>query len=143
MKRLDIWLGKTLFHPPIIALCHATRQTQYAIHRAFWFFAALHATYYAKDDGWVTATIVWLWVIVSFIDAVAVPDRHATSYGFMRAFYWFFFLIGVIGFITLGDLSSGTVRALMILFAEYAATIKTLPPRRSREKRASGKAVKA
>lgn len=143
MKRLDIWLGKTLFHPPIIALCHATRQSQYAVHRALWFFAALHATYYAKDDGWGWAIFMWSWVIISFIGAVAVPDMEAKSHGFFRAVYWIFFLIGVAGFVVLGDLSNGTVRALMILFAEYAATIKTLPPRRTREKKASGKAVKA
>ena len=40
IRRLDIWLGKTLFHPPIILICQRTRQTQYAVHRALWFFSA-------------------------------------------------------------------------------------------------------
>lgn len=139
LSRLDAWLGMNLFHPPIILLCQLTRQTQYAIHRALWFFAALHATYYDKHDSWGWAAFLWIWVIFNFLGAVLVPDMEAKSYGPFRAVFWIFFLIGVLGLVVLGELSNSTVRALMILFAEYAATIKTIPPRRKRERRTSAK----
>ena len=137
--RLDTWLGKALFHPPIISLCHATRQTQYAIHRALWFFAALHATYYDSHGGWGWTTFLWMWVIFNFLGAVLVPDMEAKSYGPFRAVFWLLFLINVSGIVVLGEVSNSVFRELMILFAEYAATIKTIPPRRKRERRTSAK----
>lgn len=38
---IDLWIGRTLFLPPIIKLCQATKQTQFAVSRLFWFVAAL------------------------------------------------------------------------------------------------------
>ncbi|WP_313229168.1 hypothetical protein [Sphingobium yanoikuyae] len=139
LSRLDAWLGKTLFHPPIILACQITRQTQYAMNRALWFFAACHATYYAQGENWGVVAIMWAWVLVTFIAATVAPDVPTKSFGVGRFIMWLLFAMGVSTACITGELTDGTVRTLIILFAEYAATIKTIPPRRKREKRASAK----
>ncbi|WIA57789.1 hypothetical protein N6H05_08335 [Sphingobium sp. WTD-1] len=139
LSRLDAWLGRTLFHPPIILACQLTRQTQYAMHRALWFFAACHATYFAQGESWGFVAILWSWVLVTFIAATVTPDIPTASFGFWRFIWWLIFVLGVSTACITGELTDGTVRALIILFAEYAATIKTIPPRRQRDWRSSAK----
>lgn len=141
IRRLDIWLGKTLFHPPIILLCQRTRQTQYAIYRTFWFFAACHATYYAMAEGaeWLSCFFLWAFTLLLMISAAVYPDRPTISLGITRFVFWVFFIMGIFACAIAGAVTDGTVRAIIILFAEYAATIKTIPPRKKREKRAVGK----
>lgn len=139
LSRLDAWLGKTLFHPPIILVCQFTRQTQYAVHRTLWFFAACHATYYAMADGggWLWSAFLWLFVVAMFASAAFYPDHPARSVGWVRLFFWASFIIGALASATIGHVTDSTVRSLMILFAEYAATIKTIPPRQKRQRKAS------
>ncbi|MFX4083693.1 hypothetical protein ACKU27_01170 [Sphingobium yanoikuyae] len=139
LSRLDAWLGKTLFHPPIILACQLTRQTQYAMNRALWFFVACHATYYAQGESWGFVAFLWSWVLVTFIDATVRPDAPTRSFGVWRFIWWLLFASGIFTVYATGKLTDGTVRALIILFAEYASTIKTIPPRRKREHRASAK----
>tara|TARA_R110000787_G_scaffold208846_8_gene318938 strand:+ start:23182 stop:23634 length:453 start_codon:yes stop_codon:yes gene_type:complete len=141
LRRVDAWLGKTLFHPPIILLCQQTRQSQYAIHRALWFFAACHATYYAMADGvgWAQSIFLWIFVIIMLVSASFDPDRPARSLFAIRLLFWVFFITGLIACAITSSVTDGTVRAVMILFAEYAATIKTIPPRTTRESRAADK----
>jgi hypothetical protein len=139
LSRLDAWLGKTLFHPPIILACQLTRQTQYAMHRALWFFAACHAIVYLEHDDWLWVVFMWFFVAITLLSATLFADWPATS---LRAFrlFWFFLLIGQTSLTLLGgDLLAPAIRSVIILFAEYAATIKTIPPRRKREQRASAK----
>ncbi|QNG44669.1 hypothetical protein [Sphingobium yanoikuyae] len=141
-SRIDAWLGKTLFHPPIILACQLTRQTQYAMHRALWFFAACHATVYLEHDDWLWVVFMWFFVAITLLSATVYADWPAVS---IRAFrlFWFFLLIGQVSVTLLGgELLASSIRSVIILFAEYAATIKTIPPRRKREKRASAKEVR-
>ena len=143
LSRLDAWLGKTLFHPPIILACQLTRQTQYAMRRALWFFAACHATVYLEHDDWLWVVFMWFFVAITLISATVYADWPAIS---VRAFrlFWFFLLIGQVSVTLLGgELLASAIRSVIILFAEYAATIKTIPPRRKRGKRASAKEVRA
>lgn len=139
LSRLDAWLGKTLFHPPIILACQLTRQTQYAMHRALWFFAACHATVYLEHDDWLWVVFMWFFVAITLISATVCADWPDIS---VRAFrlFWFFLLIGQVSVTLLGgDLLASAIRSVIILFAEYAATIKTIPPRRKRDRRSSAK----
>ncbi|WP_257540568.1 hypothetical protein [Sphingobium sp. CFD-1] len=139
LSRLDAWLGKTLFHPPIIALCQLTRQTQYAISGALWFFACCHATYYAQHDGWGWAIVLWLVTITAFIGATLFPDHERQSSGLFRLFFWSLLLLEIPAMLLVGHVRATAIRDVIILFAEYAATIKTIPPRRKRERNASAK----
>lgn len=138
--RLDAWAGKTLFHPPIILVCQLTRQSQYALSRALWFFAACHATYYAmaQGAGWFWSIFLWFFVLSMLLSAAIRPDRPARSSGFMRALFWASLISGVISTAATGIITNATVRSIIILFAEYAATIRTLPPRKPRESKAAG-----
>jgi len=139
LSRLDAWLGKTLFHPPIILACQITRQSQYALHRALWFFAACHATYYIRDDGLVWTIMLWVWTIALLISATVMPDRETVSMGWFRFLIWALLLLEIPATVVGGHLRATSVRDVIILFAEYAATIKTIPPRKKREGSASGK----
>lgn len=143
LHRLDAWLGKTLFHPPIILLCQMTHQSQYAIHRAFWFIAACHATYYAQGDGWGWTIFLWIWTILLFISATVWPDRETLSLAWFRFLIWALLLLEVPVMLAESHLRDEAVRSIIILFAEYAATIKTIPPRKTRERSASGKAARS
>lgn len=86
---------------------------------------------------------MWTWVLVTFVTATVAPDLPTRSFGGWRLIWWIIFALGVSAACTTGELTDGTVRALIILFAEYAATIKTIPPRRKRDRRASAKEVRA
>src|SRR3546814_916970 len=45
--KIDHWIGRMLFVPPIIKLCQLTRQSQFAVARLFWFIASLVGFYRA------------------------------------------------------------------------------------------------
>lgn len=143
LSRLDAWLGKALFHPPIILVCQITRQSQYAIHRAVWFFAACHATYFAMRDGqgWGWLAFLWGYTIIALIGATAFADMEARSWGVVRLLLWIFLALEMLASAVTGFMASSAIRSIMLLFAEYAATIKTIPPRQKRERRAVGKGV--
>jgi hypothetical protein len=139
LSRLDIWLGKTLFHPPIILACQLTRQTQHAMHKALWFFAACHATYFLPYDSWFIVALVWGYTILLMIGATAFADVPSRSWGGFRLVIWIFVILGLITTAITGEVREAQFREIIILFAEYAATIKTIPPRRKRERRTSAK----
>ncbi|KKW93939.1 hypothetical protein YP76_04680 [Sphingobium chungbukense] len=133
LSRLDAWLGKTLFHPPIILACQLTHQSQHAMSRALWFFACCHATYYIRDDGWGWAVFMWFWTIWAFISATAFADWETRSMGWFRFLIWSLIMLEIPAMLMAGHIRAAAVRDVIILFAEYAATIKTIPPRRKRE----------
>lgn len=139
LSRLDVWLGKTLFHPPIILACQIMRQTQYAVHRALWFFAFCYAAYYAREIGWAWLVFVWLGVLGMFTSAAWFPDREVRSRGWVRFLLWQCLAFNLAELFLFSRLSPGLAQNIIILFAEYAATIKTIPPRRKRERRTSAK----
>ena len=124
--KIDHWVGKTLFVPPIIKLCHLTRQSQFAIARLFWFVAALDAFYRADTVFW---SVVWGGIsVVLLISATWRADTPTTSFMFLRLL-----ALGALCFSLLRGLVTGHWAGsefwLFVLFAEYAGTIRTLPPR--------------
>lgn len=135
LSRMDAWLGKTLFHPPIIMVCQLAHQSQYALHRALWFFACCFATYHAQGSGWALTIFLWFWTIANLINATVNPDRPAQSWGFLRFWFWLLLAVSVGTSMLVGHVTAGTVLDVILLFAEYAATIRTIPPRKKREAR--------
>lgn len=124
--RIDLWIGKTLFVPLIIKLCQLTRQSQFAVSRLFWFIAALDGFYHAET---LFSSVLWGGMsVLMMITASQRADRPTTSFMVFR-------LLGVL-FLAL-DLVKGAVTGawagcefwLLVLIAEYAATIRTVPPR--------------
>jgi len=128
---IDLWIGKTLFIPPIIKLCQITRQSQYAISRLFWFLVALDQLRVAQTLA--SQILAGLFCIVMMVTASLRAD--------MPAFSMMWFRMLAIGFLVLDcaqAVVNGTWRGveiwLLVLIAEYAATIVTIPPSEVRKK---------
>ena len=126
--KIDHWIGRTLFVPQLIKLCQLTRQSQFAGSRLFWFIAALDGFYHADN---LFSSILWGGMsVVMMITATQRADHPTASFMFLR-------MMGV-AFLAL-DLAKGAATGVwagsefwgLVLIAEYAATIRTVPPRES------------
>lgn len=134
--KIDLWIGKTLFVPLIIKLCQLTRQSQFAVSRLFWFIAALDGFYHAET---LFSSILWGGLSVLMMITASQRADHPT------ASFMIFRMLGVL-FLAL-DLVKGAVTGewagcefwLLVLIAEYAATIRHVPPRETA--RATAKAT--
>ena len=127
-QEIDRWIGATLFVPLIIKLCHLTRQSQFAVARLFWFIAALDGFY--RAETW-TGSILWGGVsVIMMITAARRADDPTSSYMFLRLLAAGALIIDLIQGVAIGAWA-GTEFWIFVLVAEYAATIRTLPPRRT------------
>ena len=123
--KIDAWIGKTLFIPPIIKLCQLTRQTQFAVSRLFWFIAALDGFYRADT---LFSSIFWGGMsVVMMITATKRADMPTASFMFLRLLSLLFLVIDVIEAATTGKWA-GVEFWVFVLIAEYAATVRTIPP---------------
>ena len=130
VAEIDHWIGKYLFVPPIIKLCQLTRQTQFAVSRLFWFIASLDALYRADTRF---SFILWGGMsIVMLISAARRADTPSTSFIFLRLLAMALLIIDLAKAVATGAWA-GSEFWLFVLIAEYAATIRTLPPRRDAE----------
>ncbi len=146
--RLDAWLAKYAFHPPIIWFCQITRQTQYAASRLFWFTAML-MMFYRASSLWAQV-FMGLMCLSGMLSASLRANEHTESWSVMRRIWLCLavldtslFVLCVIYDEKVGGASLNVAIDIVVLFAEYAATIKTIPPRKTRERKVSGKAVRA
>lgn len=137
--KIDHWIGKTLFVPPIIKLCQLTRQSQYAVSRLFWFIAALDAFYRAETLFW---SLLWGGMsIVMMISASRRADMPTASFLFFRMLAVAFLGFDIVRGVTTG-LWAGTEFWVFVLIAEYAATILTIPPKEDRKVAAKASAAR-
>lgn len=126
--KIDLWIGKTLFVPPIIKLCQITRQSQFAVSRLFWFIAALDGFYRAET---LFSSILWGGMsLVMMITASRRADSPTISFMFFRMLGVVFLLLDLVKGAATGEWA-GTEFWIFVLIAEYASTIRTLPPRES------------
>ena len=136
--KIDAWVGKTLFIPPIIKLCQLTRQTQFAVSRMFWFIAALDAFYRAET---LFSSILWGGMsVLMMITATQRADSPTSSFMFFRMLAVLLLALDLVAAAITG-IWAGVEFWLFILAAEYAATIRTLPPQEATKKRASVRAT--
>jgi hypothetical protein len=125
-SKIDLWVGKTLFVPPIIKLCQLTRQSQFAVSRLFWFIAALDGFYRADT---MLSSILWGGVsVVMMITASQRADHPTASFMFFRMLGVFFLALDLVRGAVTGQWA-GSEFWFLVLIAEYAATIRTVPPR--------------
>ena len=123
--RIDLWIGKTLFVPPIIKLCQLTRQSQFAVSRLFWFIAALDGFYRADT---LFTSILWGGMsIVMMITASQRADSPTVSFMFFRLLGIVFLFLDLVKGAATGEWA-GTEFWIFVLVAEYASTIRTIPP---------------
>lgn len=126
MTDIDVWIGKTLFVPPIIKLCQVTRQSQYAISRLFWFVTALDQLRIATTL--TSQVIAGLFSLFMMFTASFRADMPAFSMMWFRMVALFFLILDVVSGVASGAWK-GVEIWVLVLFAEYAATITTVPPK--------------
>lgn len=125
---IDNWIGKTLFVPPIIKLCQLTRQSQFAISRLFWFIAALDGFYRADT---LFMSVIWGGLSVyMMVTASSRADSPTVSFVFFRLLALAMFILDLLNGMTTGEWV-GCEFWVFVLIAEYAATIRTIPPTRT------------
>ncbi|MDB5690263.1 MAG: hypothetical protein JWL91_2139 [Sphingomonas bacterium] len=130
---IDAWIGKTLFVPPIVKFCQATRQGQYAASRLFWFLVALDQLRLAET---LSAQIfAGLFSLFMMLTASLRADMPAYSMIGFRLF-----AVALLVLVVMHGVFSGEWRGVeiwvLVLFAEYAATIRTIPPSETKQKAA-------
>lgn len=124
--KIDHWIGTTLFVPPIVKLCQLTRQSQFAVSRLFWFIAALDGFYRAET---LFGSLLWGGISgVMLISAGWRADAPTSSFLFLRMMALVLLILDIGNGAVTGEWS-GTEFWLFVLIAEYAAIIRTIPPR--------------
>lgn len=130
--KIDEWVGKNLFLPPIIKFCQLTRQSQFACSRLFWFIAALDGFYRADT---MISSIVWGGMsVIMMVTASQRADFPTQSFMFFRLLGIAFLLSDVVTS-SLNGKWGGTEFWLFVLIGEYASTIRTIPPQASEQSR--------
>ena len=134
LAKVDQWVGKTLFLPPIIKFCQLTRQSQFACSRLFWFIAALDGFYRAQT---MFSSILWGGMsVVMMLTASRRADIPNQSFILFRLLGIVFLVFDVLSGLLNGKLG-GAEFWLLVLIAEYASTIRTLPTQKSERTRQS------
>ena len=130
LTNIDLWIGKTLFVPPIIRFCQLTGQSQFAISRLFWFIAALDGFY--RADTLVSSVIFGGMSVVMMLTASLRADMPTRSSMWFRMLALGFFALDLLQGARTGEWL-GTEFWAFVLIAEYAATIRTIPPREAKK----------
>lgn len=135
---IDQWIGKKLFVPPIIKFCQLTRQSQFAVCRLFWFVASLDGFY--RADTWFSTVMFGVMSLVMMLTASLRADMPTRSAAWFRLLALGFLILDVIQGALVGAWA-GIEFWVFVLIAEYAATVRTIPPHEAKKKVA--KAAKA
>lgn len=131
LTSIDIWIGKTLFLPPIIKFCQVTRQSQFAVSRLFWFIAALDGFY--RSDTWFSSVMFGGLSLFMMITASLRADMPTRSSLLFRMLALLFLVMDVLRGLTMNEWA-GVEFWIFVLIAEYAATIRTIPPLEEKKK---------
>jgi hypothetical protein len=130
LTSVDVWIGRTLFVPPIILLCRLTRQSQYAVSRLFWFIAALDGFYLSRT--WVSFILFGALSVFMMLTASLRADMPTQSVRSVRML-----AVGALAISVGVGVATGQWHGIefwvFVLIAEYAATIRTLPPRETKK----------
>lgn len=126
LSRIDLWIGKRLFLPLIMKLCHLLRQSQYAIARLFWFAAMLSGLYRAEHV--IEYLVFGHSSLIMMLTASLRADRPTRSQLWFRIFA-IAALAARLATVAAGGSMVGIEFWIFVLIAEYAMTIQTLPPR--------------
>jgi surface polysaccharide O-acyltransferase-like enzyme len=137
---IDVWIGKTLFVPPIIKFCQITKQSQYAVSRLFWFITALDQLRIASS---LTSQIIaGLFSLFMMFTASLRADMPAFSMRWFRMMALALLILDVLSSLRTGQWK-GVEIWVLVLIAEYAATITNVPPAESKKRAADLKAREA
>lgn len=112
--------------PPIIKLCQLTRQSQFAVSRLFWFIAALDGFYRAET---LFGSVLWGAIsVVMMVSATWRADSPTASSMLFRLVAVFLLALDLLKGVATGEWA-GFEFWIFVLVAEYAAIIRTIPPK--------------
>jgi hypothetical protein len=130
IRNIDSWIGKTLFHPIIIAVCQKLNWTQYQFSR---YISAIMMITIAMTCPVTIVRVAAGFVAILAIRRAIVGNPHLAM---PSSFKWRSFLWFLAGFILWAYIIGARNWLLMFslvvaldLIKEYALTIKTIPPR--------------
>jgi hypothetical protein len=144
----DRWIGRALFVPPIVRFCQWSGWTQYAVHNFLYLLGSymLLAAAIVKGEG---ESLAFALALIFTVLVGRDPGYAGSESPFLRRFFIVLFPMHAYSHVTgepfllAGpdwDLSCPV--SLMWLAAEYARTIKTIPPLEEPEpKRVFGEVV--
>lgn len=133
MTRLDAWLGLRLFQPPIILFCQHTGMNQFAVYRYIWWIVALWCVYRANFENWAISSIAILLAAGRTLSVGFSPSRPSQPSAWLRKMFLCLAPFDLLILWISGD-QVNIIQTISILFAEYALTISTIPPRSTKAK---------
>lgn len=143
LVRLDRWFGEEIMQPPIIWLCQRTGMTQRAVYRYGWMLATWTLVMRISFQGigdWVFSVLAIVFTVMETARAAFMPDAPAPRSDFLRRLVLLLTIYDIVriaaatGQHRFHGLNWSHAWDLFALIAEYAKTIDTIPPRRTREK---------
>lgn len=152
MYKIDAWLARNMFHPPMIGLC---RMLNLRPIQLVWILNILGFVSSIKlmidgGAGWwlwltiplgVVAAIIAIGFIVVLTKSISRPESippklEKTRPTLRSRLYWWLSLIANVAIVAYSGWSQSrfdlTVVAIFFILAEYAEMIKTIPPREKR-----------
>jgi hypothetical protein len=137
IRRIDAWVGLRLFHPPIIWVCQRAGMTQWAFYRYAWWIAALWCVWDDDRSSTVWTVLLVGGALIRTMSAGLHINRPARSLRLLR-YGGLFAALLIVGFGAARQYSAAEFADqmgwdILMLAAEYAATIRTIPPRKKRE----------
>jgi hypothetical protein len=144
----DRWIGKTLFVPPIIRFCQWSGWSQYVVHNYLYLIGSYLLLVAALNKGQSGAAEFFLALVLT-VKIGRNPEYEGYESRFLRRFLILVNALHVLSHATgkpmflagpTWDLSCPV--PVLWLTAEYARTIKTIPPL-EREKPASERLIEA
>lgn len=131
IRNIDSWIGKTLFHPIIIAICQMLDWTQYRFAAVVRFAAFAILFFLYRDYGTVVILYFGVMTFASMMLLAFAPEMEAKeSFGFRL---YFFGLTALILWAYAIEARNGLLPLIVMamggIIREYSLTIKTIPPR--------------
>jgi hypothetical protein len=137
LERIDRWIGRRIFHPPIVALCQRTGMSQRAVARYGWMLATwtlLMRISFGSLGGWVISIFVIVVTIIETARAAINPEAPIPRLDLLRRIILISTVLDIVA-LAIATSQRGFpgfewkyAWDLFALIAEYAKTIRTIPP---------------
>lgn len=135
---IDRWIGKTLFVPPIVRLCQCTGWSQFLVHNYLYLIGSYMLLMAALNKG-ESAGVTFFLALVLTVKIGRNPEYPGYESRFLRYFlivmncvHAYAHATGKHVFGAGPDWDMSCPVGMMWLTAEYARTIKTIPPLESK-----------
>jgi hypothetical protein len=154
LDKIDLWLGKKLFVPLAIRACQQFKINQYTLHTYIWLLVWFSFVWDGPGKhpgifGWFIYVVICVFALFWTVAAAVMPHEMVKrSAGWIRALWWLGASIAIFGIVAAAITKDSPflysqvyifTRDWLVLLAEYALTIRTIPPLEAKEKKHAGK----